>query len=152
MLPAKQFFAICRRILGDARQHRRLIIVPGPIHTSTASQNLHTHTHRRIHLALQFRNPVGVESGPTSVAASMGSPTRSAFIFATKPDSNFAAISSATINRFAAMQDWPLLTILAATAVLTALSKISARHNDERVAPTEFQNTFLICRAADTPT
>jgi len=49
-----------------------------------------------------------VASGPTSVSESVGSPTRSACIRSVNFDTNSSYPSVWAMNRFAAMQDWPL--------------------------------------------
>ena len=47
------------------------------------------------------------------------------------------------MNRFAQMQDWPLLIVRAVTAVLHRGVEVGARHHDERVASAELQDRLL---------
>ncbi len=55
-----------------------------------------------------------------SVSSSSGSPTVSAFVPATKASTNSSYTSVWTMNRSAAMHDWPLFIVRAVTAVRTA--------------------------------
>ena len=80
-------------------------------------------------------------SGPTSVAASIGSPTFSAGIRVDEaPLELVGDASRATMKRLAAMQDWPLLIVRALTAVRDRGVEVGARHHDERIAAAELEH------------
>ena len=94
----------------------------------------------------------GVASGPISVAGSIGSPTFSAAICSTKRRSNCAATSRCTMNRLAAMQDWPLLIVRALTAVAAAASRSALGMTMNGSLPPSSRTIFLISAPAARPT
>ncbi len=51
--------------------------------------------------------------------------------------------TSITMNRFAAMQDWPLLNRRDLTAVATACARSAVRRHDERIAAAQFEHALL---------
>ena len=87
----------------------------------------------------------GVAKGPMSVSGSIGSPIFSASYFSISFFSNESAIASATINLFAAIQDCPLLSIRAVTAVVTAASKSALGMTMNGSLPPNSSTVFLIC-------
>ena len=90
----------------------------------------------------------GVASGPTSVVSSSGSPTRERLHRRDESLLERVRDRSCTMKRFAAMHDWPLLTMRAFTAGRHGLVEIRGRHDDERIAAAELQHAFLMCLAA----
>jgi hypothetical protein len=85
-----------------------------------------------------------VASGPTSTFGSIGSPTRNAAAASTKRRSKSSAIGSATMNRFAAIHDWPLLIIRAFTAILIASSRSALGITTNGSLPPSSSTVFLI--------
>ena len=84
-----------------------------------------------------------VARGPTSVSGSIGSPVVSASIRPMNRVSNSSAISSLTMKRLAAMQDWPLLMMRACTAVSHRRLDVGVRKDDERIASAELEHGLL---------
>ena len=64
--------------------------------------------------------PCSVASGPTSVASSVGSPMTRPRNPSVKASTNWSYTSAWMMNRFAAIQDWPLFCTRAVTAVFAA--------------------------------
>ncbi len=93
--------------------------------------------------------------GPTSVAGSMGSPTLSAPMAATKASSKASATSWTTMNRLAAMQLCPLLMQRAWAAVLAAACTSASfkitKGSDPPSSRTVFLRTDPAAAATETP-
>ena len=85
-------------------------------------------------------------SGPTSVAGSNGSPTDRASMAATNRSVNSSATSAWTMNRLAAMHDWPPFWTRACTATGHGPVEVGRREDDERVAPAELEDDLLTHR------
>ena len=84
-----------------------------------------------------------VTSGPTSVAGSKGSPTERASMPATKPSVKASATASWTMNRLAAMQDWPVFCTRASTPTGMARSRSAEGSTMNGSLPPSSSTTFL---------
>ncbi len=96
--------------------------------------------------------PDSVASGPTSVASSVGSPTTSAAIRATKAAANCSYTSVCTMNRLAAMHDWPLFWQRAVTATSAARSMSAEGITMNGSEPPSSSTVFLISSPQIAPT
>ena len=82
------------------------------------------------------------------VFSSIGSPTTSDCIRATNRRMNSSATASATMNRFAAMHDCPLLIARAVTAVFAAASRSALGMTMNGSLPPSSSTVFLTCSPA----
>ena len=87
-----------------------------------------------------------------SVASSIGSPTFMAAISATNSRSNSSYTASCTMNRLAAMHDWPLLMHRATAATLAASGSFADGMTTNGSLPPSSSTTFLISLPAIEPT
>ena len=89
------------------------------------------------------------------VAGSKGSPTTRVSIDSMKRDSNSSATASTTMNRLAAMHDWPLFCTRAVTAVRTASSRSAlastTKGSDPPSSSTVFFSASPAAAATDMP-
>ena len=81
--------------------------------------------------------------GPTSVAGSNGSPTERASMPATKPSVNASATCRWTMNRLAAMHDWPCSAPAPATPTDTARSRSAEGSTMNGSLPPSSRTIFL---------
>ncbi len=86
----KEFFAVCRRLRRDVREHRGRVEIARTVQALAARQNL------------------GAGCDRLADISEKGSPTFNDSIFCTNLRSKSSAIGSARMNRLAAIQDWPL--------------------------------------------
>jgi hypothetical protein len=94
----------------------------------------------------------GVASGPMSVFGSMGSPMRRARMPPTRRRSKSSATDSTTMNRLAAMHDWPLLIVRAVTATVAARSTSAVASTTNGSLPPSSSTVFLSWRPATAAT
>src|SRR5919107_2036898 len=92
--------------------------------------------------------PDSVASGPTSVASSMGSPTANADMLATNASVNSSYTSECTMNRLAAMQDWPLFWQRAVVATAAAVGMSAEGITTNGSLPPSSSTIFLRTRPA----
>ncbi len=139
---AEQFLAgSAAESAADIVQDRGGVEVAGAVEAPAAGQNARPRDRRD--LVCPVRR--GWQEWPAGRPAclSIGSPTTSACMAATKSRSNSAATSSITMKRLAAMQDCPLLTVRASAAVRAAASRSACADDDEGVAAAEFEHGLL---------
>jgi hypothetical protein len=98
----EKLLAIRRRICRDVRQKSRGVEEPVAVERCRPGDSTSSDLECFVTSVWSVRTLLAVARGPTSVAASSGSPMVNASIAATNLHSNSSAISSATIKRFAA--------------------------------------------------
>ena len=125
------------RIVGCIKAPSLLLRVPPKINFAPASTALLTCSAMRTAAA-------SLESGPSSVFGSIGSPMTKFFIFSVNFVRNSSVTSSKTINRFEATQHSPLLLIRPIIPHLTALSISASSRTIKASLPPSSKTDFLM--------
>ena len=92
------------------------------------------------------------DSGPRTVPLAIGSPSGDAAIAVANLARNSSYNPSTTMKRFAALQDWPVLSSRASVAAATTASRSSVANTMNGSEPPSSRATFFRCRPATSAT